>query len=331
VISRRTFVGALAGGLLAAPLTAEAQPAGKVWRIGYVSFDPAPGNDAPPIGISAFQAGLRDLGYVEGRNIFIEYRWANLDGARVERLLRDLVSANVDVIVTYATGMVRLAREVTDRVPIVCALCADMVGGGVVSSLARPGGNVTGLTVIGPDLAGKRIEFLKTVGVSRVMGLHYAPETFGVVVRWRTESEQAAQAMALRFEAARANTVQLLEAYVAKAAREQGTGLSFMEEPFYLNERRRIAALTLKQRVPTVFPFREHTEAGGMISYGVNTSETFRRAATYVDKILKGAKPADLPIEQPTKFELVINLKTAKALGLTIPPSLLARADEVLQ
>jgi putative ABC transport system substrate-binding protein len=317
--------------VFAAPSSPDAQKAERVWKLGYVAFDPPPSHDAPAMGLDGLREGLRELGYIEGQNISIEYRWAGFDAGRIEEVIGDLLRANVQMIVTYGTGMVRRARTMTESVPIICALCADMVGGGVVSSLSRPGGNVTGLTVIGPDLAAKRMELLKTVGSLHVIGLHWAAETFPVAVRWRGESEQAARVMGLRFEAFRAETLELVEAHIRAAARERGTGVSFMEEPFSLYHRRRIAALALKYRVPTMFPFREHVEDAGLASYGANFREAFRRSARYVDAILKGAKPADLPVEQPTKFESLINLKTAKALGLTIPPSLLARADQVIE
>ena len=227
--------------------------------------------------------------------------------------------------------MVLRAKAVTTTVPIVCAMCADLVGGGAVASLARPAGNVTGLTVIGPDLAGKRIEFLRDLGASRVVGLHAARPDFPVVMRWRRENEQAAQALGITFEGVHARDIPAIESALARAATQPGAGVSFAEEPRYLVDRRRIAALAAKHRLPSVFPFAEHVTAGGLLAYGVNLSELFAKSADYVDRILKGAKPGDLPVEQPTKFELVINLKTANALGLKVPPSLLARADEVIQ
>jgi putative tryptophan/tyrosine transport system substrate-binding protein len=331
MMERRALLRGLVLALVSAPLAAEAQQARQVCRIGYLSFEPTPTPDVPAIGLASFRQGLRDLGYVEGQNLVVEYRWAGLDIEQVSQLVTKLVDLHVDVIVTWATGVVLRVKRVTSTVPIVCAVCADLVGGGAVASLARPGGNVTGFTVIGPDLAAKRIESLKEMGVSRVVGLHASAATFPVAVHWRTENERAAQALGVRVETRRAHTVEALEQSVAAAATERGSALSFMEEPFYLLERRRIAALALRHRVPTVFPFREHVEAGGLLSYGTNLPELFRRAATFVDKILKGAKPADLPVEQPTKFELVINMRTAKALGLTIPPSILVRADQIIE
>jgi ABC-type uncharacterized transport system substrate-binding protein len=326
-VNRRAFVTGL-GALLAAPLPGRAQ--GRVWRIGYVAFDPPPMAESPAVGIEALRAGLRDLGYVEGRNMSITYRWANLDTARVEPLVEDVLGSGVDVLVTYATGMALRLRRATETVPIVCALCADLVGGGVIKSLSHPGGNVTGLTVIGPDLAAKRLETLKAVGVRRVVCLHATEPTFPVTQRWRSENEAAARVLGLGLDVRRA-TVRSLDEEIARAAEGGGAGLSFMEEPSYLYERRRIATFALKHRLPTVFPFREHVEAGGTVSYGASFSALFRQAATYVDKILRGASPARLPVEQPTQFELVINLKTAKALSLTIPPSLLLRADQVIE
>ncbi len=326
-MNRRAFVTSL-GAVLAAPLAASAQA--RVWRLGYLAFDPPPTAEAPAVGIDALRAGLRDLGYIEGRNISIMYQWAHLDVTRVDSLIKEFLTSGVDLLVTYSTGMALRLRRATQTVPIVCALCADLVGGGVVNSLSRPGGNVTGLTVIGPDLAAKRLEILKAVGVRRVVCLHAADPTFPVTQRWRSENEAAARVLSLDLDVRRA-TVRSLEEEIARAAEGGGAGLSFMEEPSYLYERRRIATSALKHRLPTVFPFREHVEAGGTVSYGASFSILFRQAATYVDKILRGASPASLPVEQPTKFELIINLKTAKALGLTIPPSLLVRADQVIE
>jgi len=331
MISRRSFLTITSLGILATPLVGEAQQAGRTHRIGYFSWEPAPTPEVPAIGLQALRQALRRLGYEEGRNVVIVYRWAGFDPDQIRPSVAELVEERVDVIVTYSTGMVLRAKAVTTTIPIVCALCADLVGGGAVASLARPGGNVTGLTVIGPELAGKRIEFLRDLGASRVLGLHTAPPDFPVVARWRRENDQAAQALGITFEGVHARDLPAIENALARAATQPSAGVSFMEEPRYLVDRRRIAALAVKHRLPTVFPFAEHVTAGGLLAYGVNVSELFAKSADYVDRILKGAKPGDLPVEQPTKFELVINAKTAKTLGLTIPPSLLARADQVIE
>jgi putative tryptophan/tyrosine transport system substrate-binding protein len=326
---------ALTLGLVAAPLDAAAQPARKVHRIGYIAFEPPPTPDIPAIGLASLQQGLRELGYVEGDNLVVEYRWVLVPGTatppeRVPQLVADLVGRKVEVIVTYATTLAVAVQRETKTVPIVCAVCADLVGGGAVASLAKPGGNVTGLTVIAPDLAAKRIEFLKALGASRVIGVHGGPETLPVIASMRRAHEQAARALGVRGEALRADSQEAVEQLVA-SIKGRETALVFMESPGYVRARRGIAALALRHGLMTAFPFREHVEAGGLLSYGTNMPTLFRRAATYVDKILKGAKPADLPVEQPTEFELVINLKTAKALGITIPPALLIQATEVIQ
>ncbi|HZI40359.1 MAG TPA: ABC transporter substrate-binding protein [Gemmatimonadaceae bacterium] len=326
-MKRRAFVTGL-GAVFAAPIPSRAQE--RVRRLGYIAFDPPPTAEVPAVGVDALRAALRDLGYIEGRNISITYRWANLDTSRADSLVKDFITSGVDVLVTYSTGMTLRLRRATETTPIVCALCADLVGGGAVKTLSSPGGNVTGLTVIGPDLAAKRLEILKAMGVRRVVCLHATEPTFPVTQRWRSGNEAAASALGLGLDVRRA-TVPSLEEEIARAAERGGAGLSFMEEPIYLYERRRIATFALKHRIPTVFPFREHVDAGGTVSYGAGFSALFRQTATYVDKIFRGAKPADLPVEQPTKFELVINLKTAKALGLTVPPSLLQRADQVIE
>jgi len=318
-------------GMRAAPLAAEAQPARKVYRIGYLAPGSAPTPDVPAIGLASFQQGLRDLGYVEGHNLVVEYRWMDHDPTQVPQLVADLVGLHVDVIVTAVTTIVLRVQRETSTVPIVCAACMDLVGGGAVASLARPGGNVTGLTVIGPDLVAQRIEFLQALGVTRVIGLHSDVETHPVIAHWRQANERAAQALGVRVETWRADTVEAIEQRVAAVAMEHDAALLFMESPVYMRDRRRIAALAVRQRWLTAFPFREHVEAGGLLSYGTNVPALWRRAATYVDKILKGAKPADLPVEQPMQFELVLNLKTAKAIGITIPSTLLFQADEVIQ
>jgi len=325
-------------GILAAPLAAAAQPAQKVYRIGYLAPAWPPTPDVPAIGLASLQQGLRELGYVEGDNLVVEYRWLFHPGEqpppppeRISQLVADLVGRQVKVIVTWATTFTMAVQQETRTVPIVCALCADLVGGGAVASLARPGGNVTGLTVIAPDLAAKRIEFLQALGASRVLGLHGGPETHPVLAGMRQAHERAAQTLGVRGEALRADTLEAVEQRVAAAAMGRDTALVFMENPAYLHDRQRIAAWAVRQGWLTAFPFREHVEAGGLLSYGTNIPALFRRAATYVDKILKGAKPADLPVEQPMQFELVINLKTAKALGITVPPTLLFQAAEVLQ
>jgi len=325
------FALAVTLGVVTVPLIGEAQPAGKAHRIGYLSFEPPPTPDAPALGLQRLQEALDGLGYREGQNLVFEYRWAALNRDAVPGLVRELVSAHVDMIVTWSTGNVLRAKSITTTVPIVCALCADLVGGGAVASLARPGGNVTGFTVIGPELTAKRMELLKELGMSRVVALHAAPPDFPVAARWRKENERAGQILGLGVEALHARELEKVASTLASAAKQPGSAVSFMEEPSYLVHRRWIADAAARHRVPTMFPFAEHVAAGGLLSYGVDVPELFARTAVYVEKILKGTKPADLPVEQPTRLHLAINLKTAKALGLAIPPAVLARADELIE
>ncbi len=328
--TRRAFIGTLAGGLLAAPLAADAQQAAKVPRIGYLGANPA----SNPHLLEAFRQGLRDLGYVEGRNLVIEIRDAEGKFERLPALAAELVALKVDIIMTGGTPAPLAAMQATRTIPIVFAAAADPVTSGLVTSLARPGGNVTGLSVLTPELVGKCLELLKQAvpGVSRVAVLWHPggyPE--------RTEknilkgAEVAGRALGLRLQFVEARGPADFDRAFSEMTRARAGALTVLATSMLLTERRRLVYLAAKNRLPAVYPSREFVDAGGLMSYGPDFADLFRRAATYVDKILKGAKPGDLPVEQPTKFELVINLKTAKALGLTIPPSLLVRADEVVQ
>ncbi len=329
-MNRRTFIGTVAGGLLAAPLGAEAQQAGKVPRIGYL----APNLAAGPLGREAFRQGLRDLGYVEGRNLVIEYRDADGKFERLPALAGELVALKVDIIVAPNTVGVLAAMQATRTLPIVFATAGDPVTSGLVTSLARPGGNVTGLSILAPELIGKGLEQLTQAvpGVSRVAAL-WEPGAVGermdkdMVKR----AEGAARALGVRLQFVEARGPADFDRAFSDMTRARAGALTVLGSTMFGSETRRLVDLAAKTRLPAVYPWREFVDAGGLMSYGANIVDNYRRAATYVDKILKGAKPADLPVEQPTKFELVINLKTAKALGLTIPPSLLGRADEVIQ
>ena len=326
-MKRRTFMALVSGGLLAAPFAAEAQQAAKVARIGYLGAAAGPLREA-------FLQGLRDLGYVEGRNLLIEYRSAEGKLERYSALAAELVALKVDVIFAPNTPAVLAAKQSTRTIPIVFPSAADPVADGLVTTLARPGGNVTGLTSLSPDLVGKRLEQLKQAvpGVSRVAVLWQpgGPDE-------RTEkdmlkrAEVAARALGVQLQFVEAQGPADLDRAFSDMTRVRAGALTVLGGGMFLNERRRLVDLATKNRLPTVYSLREYVDAGGLMSYGPNLPDVFRRAATYVDKILKGAKPGDLPVEQPTKFELVINLKTAKALGLTIPQSLLQRADEVIR
>jgi len=319
---------ALAG--LFSPVAAEAQQPAKVPRIGFLATNLS----ASPHLTEAFRQGLRDLGYVEGRNVVIEYRDAEGKYERLPTLAAELVALKVDVIVAPNTVGVLAAKQATRTLPIVFATAADPVTSGLVTSLARPASNVTGLSILAPELIGKRLELLTQAvpGVSRVAFL-LQPGALGE----RTdkdmlkEAEVAARALGVRPQFVEARGPEDFERAFSDMTRARAGALTVLTSNMFNNERRRLVALAAKNRLPTVYSFREYVDAGGLMSYGPDLADLHRRAATYVDKILKGAKPGDLPVEQPTKFELVINLRTAKALGLTIPQSLLGRADQVIE
>jgi putative ABC transport system substrate-binding protein len=330
MMDRRVFMGALVGGLLGVPLAAEAQQAAKVARIGYLGFNVVLG----PHLREAFLQGLRDLGYVEGRNLVIDYRNAEGKPERLPALAAELVALKVDVIVAASIRPALAAKQATRSIPIVFAASADPVTSGLVTSLAQPGGNVTGLSFLGPELVGKQVELLKQAvpGVSRVAVL-WQPDFLGEHTEkdMRTEAEVAGRALGVRVQVVEARGPADFDRAFSDMTRERAGALTVLGSTMFLSERRRLVDLAAKNRLPTVYPYREFVDVGGLMAYGANLADMYRRAATYVDKILKGAKPGDLPVEQPTKFELVINLKTAKALGLTIPQSVLGRADEVIQ
>jgi putative tryptophan/tyrosine transport system substrate-binding protein len=310
---------------LAAPLAAEAQPAGKNPRIGILR----PGSPPDPL-LEAFRQGLRELGYDEGRNISLEYRWAEGRDDRLPGLAADLVRLKVDVIVAGA-GAVEAAKQATQVIPIVMPIGAgDAVRLGFVASLARPGGNVTGLTSLSDDLPGKWIELLKET-VPRVSRVAVLWDPAGDPSQVKT-SEAAAQSLGVRLHVLKVGRAGGFEPAFAEARKNDAGALIVLGSPFFYVQRTHLVELAAKHRLPTIYAQREFVVgSGGLMSYGADYHHQFRRAATYVDKILKGAKPGDLPIEQPTKFELVINRKAAKALGLTIAPSVLARADEVIE
>ena len=320
----------LLGGLFN-PVAAVAQPATEVARIGYLAPNPAAAN---PHLRKAFLQGLHDLGYVEGRNFVINYRYAEGKFERLPALAAELVALKVDVIVAGATPAALAAKQATKIIPIVFASGGDPVTDGLVTSLARPGSNVTGLTGLVPELIGKCLEQLKRAvpGVRRVAAL-WQPGAVGE----RTEKDMlkgadvAARALGVQLQFVEARGPEDFDRAFSDMTKARPGALTVLTSPMLFSERRRLVGLAATNRLPTVYTLREFVDAGGLMSYGPNAADLYRRAATYVDKILKGAKPSDLPVEQPTKFELVINLKTAKALGLTIPPSLLARADHVVE
>ncbi len=329
--TRRAFIGTLAGGLLAASLAAAAEQPGKVFRIGILSNVPV--NDPQGTALwGAFIQGLRELGYVEGQNITIEHRSSEGKYERLPSLAADLVRLQVDVIIVPAPQNARAAKEATQTIPIVMASSGDPVADGLVTSLARPGGNITGLTgAVGPEIGGKRLELLKEAvpKLSRVAVLSNPANPSSAPILEATKT--AARSLRVQLQMLEARGPDELGRAFAAMTRERPDALFVLGDGMFLLHRTRIVGFAAKQRLPTTFGGREDVDAGGLMSYAASGRDNFRRAATYVDKILKGAKPGDLPIERPTKFELVINLKTAKALGLTIPQSLLLRADEVIQ
>ena len=309
--------------------TVAAQPAGKVPRVGYLN----PGSPSVPLRqrrLEAFRQSLRDLGYVEGQNIAIEYRWAEGKYERYPALAADLVRLKVDVIVAVGGAATEAAQQATRTIPIVMSIVNDPVGSGLVPSLARPGGNVTGTSVMAPDLVGKQLAVLKEIApnVSRVALLRN-PANPASAAQLR-EAEAAARALGVRLQILEARNPQEIDSAFAAMTRERAGGLVILADSIFTNQLRQIAEIAAKKRLPAIHVGTEYAEAGGLMGYSANFLDLERRAATYVDKILKGAKPGDLPVEQPTKFELVINLRTAKAIGLTIPPALLQRADQII-
>jgi putative ABC transport system substrate-binding protein len=325
MLNRRAFLCGTIATVLAGPLAAGAQQAGNVARIGFLrsGFPPDPF-------VEAFRHGLVDLGYAEGRNIVIEYRWATGRDEGLAALAADLVRSKVDVIVTSGLPAVLAAKEATSDIPIVMAVIGDPVTSGLVASFARPGSNLTGLAYQNDELAGKWVELLKEAipRITRVAALVDRAASAQQV----STAEAAAQSLGLRFQALTVNSFSDLDAAFGEARRGRSEALIVLGSPLFFAYRTRLVEMAARHRLPTMYHQREFVVgSGGLISYGPDFQDLFRRAATYVDKILQGAKPANLPVERPTKFELVINLKTARALGLTIPPSLLLRADQVIE
>jgi putative ABC transport system substrate-binding protein len=322
---------ALCSPLLALGFSAQAQqPAGKVPRIGYLSAIGDPYIPEPQI--EAFREALRDLGYVEGKNILVDYRYAGGIQDRIPGLVAELVQLRVDVVVVAALPAIRAAKQATKTIPIVMVTTQDPVATGIVDSLARPGGNITGLTRLTRELGGKRLELFKEVvpGISRVGVLVDANMT--ELATTFKDYETAARPLKIQLQSleVRGPNPDFEGAFQA-ATKGRASALITVSTALLVRYPKRIADLAIKNRLPSMHERSEYVQAGGLVSYAASEAESFRRAATYVDKILKGAKPADLPVEQPTKFEFIINLKTAKQIGLTIPPNVLARADRVIR
>ncbi len=327
---RKAALGSIlfAGALLAVAVTAEAQQPKKVARIGFLT---ATSPSVELARIKAFRQGLRDLGYVEGKNIVIEWRYAEGKLDRLPALAAELVRLKVDVIVTTGPVSTRPAKEATATIPIVMAFDNDPVGSGLVASLARPGGNITGLSALAPELNGKRLELLKETvpKLSRLAILGTSTEP-GYAQTSR-EIKLDAEALKVQLQYLDVQNPKDTEAAFQDARKNRADAVLVLPSPVFISQRTQLADLAVKNRLPSMYYRREFVEDGGLMSYGVSFPDMSRRAATYVDKILKGAKPAELPVEQPTKFELVINLKAAKQINLTIPPNVLGRTDRVIE
>jgi putative ABC transport system substrate-binding protein len=327
-LHRRRFLALLGGAALAWPLPLRAQQAGKIPRIGFM------GNSTEALEanlIGPFREGLREHGYQDGRNIVVEYRWAEGKYDRFPALVAELLAAKVDLIVTAGTPASLAVKKATTTVPLVMVAVGDPVGTGLVPSLARPGGNLTGLSSIAPDLEGKRLELLREVvpGLAHVGVFHNPANLFHTVSM--PLARKAAEALNIKLQPLSVSASQDLDGAFAAILKEKPDALLVLADRVYLHERKRMMDFALQQRLPNANAHKEMVDAGGLMSYGPSYEDMHRRAAEYVDKILKGAKPGDIPIEQPTKFDLKVNLKTAKALGLVLPPSIQLRADEVVE
>jgi putative ABC transport system substrate-binding protein len=325
--NRRKLLIALSASALAAPLGSFAQQQGKVWRIGFLTGR----KGRPDPTFDSVLQGLRELGYVEGKNILMEYRAVGEMPERTASLVAELVQLDVDVIVSPTFALILAARQATKTIPIVGVITNDPVAGGLADSLARPGGNFTGIARLTKELSGKRLELLKEInpGIARVGILWHANEATPQSTK---EYGAAARALKLQFYVLEVRGPSPdLEGAFQSAATESVRGLIVPRHPILLGYAKQIADLAIKHRLPSICEGREFTDAGGLISYSTNDTESFKRAAYYVDKILKGAKPGDLPIEQPTRFDLIINMKTANALGIKIPDSILVRPDKVIE
>jgi len=327
-VERRVFLAGALASLLAHPLTGQSQQTGKVYRLGILGNIPLTDSEGARVW-GALTQGLRELGYVEGQNLIVEHLSTKGRPERVPALATELVRWKPDVIVAPNNLNARAARETTQTIPIVVPTLAE--SSGLIASLAHPGGNVTGLTLLAPEMTGKQLELLKEI----------VPRLNRVAVLWNPvnrstqtlvdQARGAARTLGLQLQVLEARRAEDIESAFTAMSRERAGALLLLPDAMFILQRVRIADLAARAHLPVMHAQSEHMSAGGLAFYGPSMADNFRRAATYVDKILRGAKPADLPVEQPTKFELVINLKTAKALGLTIPPSVLARADQVIE
>jgi ABC-type uncharacterized transport system substrate-binding protein len=326
-LKRREII-TLLGGAAAWPLAAHAQQPQKAPRIGVL----LPGTPTSfAVRANAFAEGLRDLGYVDGQTIAIEWKWAEDKVERIPELAAELVRTNVDVIVTGGTSAAAALKSATRTIPIVMAIIGDPVAAGLVDSLARPGGNATGFSIIAPELGTKRLELLKEI-VPNVLAVAAVLNPRNPQSRIElNEMQAAARTLGLQLHTIQITSEAALDEAFAALTKAVAQGLIVLTDPILFSQRKRIIELANQRRLPAMYFFQEFVKEGGLVSYGPSDADLFRRSATYVDRILKGTRPSDLPVEQPTKFDLAINLKTARALGLSMPPTLLGRADEVIE
>jgi putative ABC transport system substrate-binding protein len=323
-MDRRAFIGAIVTSLFVPLRVAEAQQSGKAWRIGYLRR-----TSPQPADIDSFRKGMRELGYVEGQNLVIDERYADGDASRLAGLVQELMQLKVEVLVVDGTLTVRAAREAAGATPIVFTQVGNPVGAGFVKSLDHPGGNITGVTNFSQELGPKRLQLLHEIAPAKRVGVLYNPPNTGAGSL--KASRDAAHSLGIELTFLDARSPDDLSVAFARSSRASVEALIVLVDAMFYSQRARLVDLASQYRLPAIYQGREFADAGGLIAYGPSESANFYRAASYVDKILKRVKPGDLPVEQPTKFELVINLKTAKALGLTIPQSMLLRADEVIQ
>src|ERR1700682_1287244 len=328
--TRRRLLHALMAAALAASLESFAQQPTKLPQIGFLH--PASPEDVGGVHLQAFREGLRELGYVEGKNLQLDVRWGRGKLDRLPALAAELVQSKVDVIVAATSPSVVAARQATRSIPILMPTSSDPVGDGLGASLAHPGGNITGLSAMSPELGEKRIQLLKEMfpKVSHAMAVLWNPDYVGMRARFE-QARVAAPAVGLTVRSVEVRDARELDLAFEAIIREHPEALLLLVDPITLSQRARIVEFAAEQRLPAIYETRDFVDVGGLISYGPNIPDQYRRAATYVNKILRGAKPADLPIEQPTKFELVINMKAAKGLGIKFPDSILLRADEVIE
>ena len=328
---RREFITLLGGAVAAGPIAARAQQDSKSWRIGFLTPRSRPSPPDRDTFSDAFMQGMSDLGYSEGKNLAVEWRYADGDYKRLTGFATELAGMNLPVIVTYGTAAARVLQGTTKTIPIVVAAADDLVGAGLVASLARPGGNITGLSLIDADISGKQLELLKAISptLSRVAVLLNPGNPANPAVLKRVQA--VGPALNVEVVAVNAATPQAIEKAFADAAQQRAGAVIVAADAFFSGQGPRIAASALQHRLATISYYQDHVVAGCLMNYGQNVAEFHRQAAKYVDRILKGAKPEDLPVEQPTKFDLVINNKTAGALGLTIPRGLLVSADRVIE